>query len=77
MAELVDINGGMRYLKIELANLSLNYIQIEEASGRDPNIDELGIKNLKYYREKTDFNIENIYDTYSTIILEARKMMTK
>ncbi len=34
-----------------------NYIQIEEASGREPNIDELGIKNLKYYREKADFNI--------------------
>jgi hypothetical protein len=62
----------MRYLKIELANLSLNYIQIEEASGREPNIDELGIKNLKYYREKADFNIEKIYDAYSTIILEIR-----
>ena len=27
VTELVDINGGMRYRKIELANLSLNYIQ--------------------------------------------------
>ncbi len=76
VAELVDINGGMRYLKIELANLSLNYIQIEEASGREPNIDELGIKNLKYYREKADFNIEKIYDAYSTIILEVREIFS-
>ena len=62
----------LAFLKTELANLSLNYIQIEESIGRKPNIEQLGIKNLKYYREKTDFNIDKIYDVYSTIIQEVR-----
>lgn len=77
----LDFNdfNELAFIKADLANLSLKYIQIEESIGRKPKIEELGILNLryyrdlKYYREKTDSNIDKIYDIYTTIIQEVRK----
>jgi hypothetical protein len=59
-------------MKEELANLSLRYIQLEEALGRAPEPAELGLEKLQEYSQILNQDLNMVWTMYTGSIQSAR-----
>jgi hypothetical protein len=67
-------NANYRILRMkeELANLSLRYIQLEEALGRAPEPAELGLEKLQEYSQILNQDLNMVWTMYTGSIQSAR-----
>jgi hypothetical protein len=61
-----------RWIEMELANLSLRYVQLEEALGRVPDPTELGLKKLQDYCQILNQDLSTVWAIYTNAIQAAR-----
>jgi hypothetical protein len=70
--EIRNENYQVLRLKEELANLSLRYVQLEEALGRTPEPTELGLKKLQDYGQLLNQDLNAVWNVYVGIVQGAK-----
>ncbi|GAP96598.1 hypothetical protein [Leptolyngbya sp. NIES-2104] len=70
--EIRNQNYQLLRLKEELANLSLRYVQLEEALGRTPEPAELGLEKLQNYGQILGQDLNAVWNTYAGVIQKAK-----